>query len=291
MPRGFAVVLAPGDPVIRSVWLKLPVALRAIVVGTLVFQVLQLPQLLLLLQAELWPAIPWTVVLALALLWLGWRWFAGAGWPAGTSAERRRRMRIGASSPRRLRRGYLAALAVLVHLVGLAMVTSSVIRFPPESFTPPAFLTVLPTGAALAVVLAFAAIAAVSEEAGFRGYLQTALERRYGSVAAVLITAILFWLAHYDHASFLHRAPILISSGIFTGWLALHSRTLGPPILVHFLADTIGFTTLMGFFGLPPLYGVSTVQDTGLNAGFVVAVLMMVGGAWASVAMLKRIER
>lgn len=286
-----SIVSYQKPPFPLRLWCSLPVLFRAVVAGIVVFQVLQLGQLFLIINFEFAPQIPWVAPLILAFLYFGWRYFAGHGWPRATADSRRHNMRADRRSLRRLIWGYTTGIFVLIHLIGLAIVTSSVIQFPAASFTPPSFVTSVPALSAFIYVIVFALVAGVSEEAGFRGYMQVPLENRYGTIAAVTIVALIFWLAHFEHASFVPRFPILFVSGLFTGFLASYSRSLGPVVLVHFAADTIGFTTVSGLFGLAPLYTAETIWQTGLTTLFLQALVLMIVAGAISVLLLLRMAR
>jgi len=275
----------------RRLWRRVPVLIRAIVTGVLVFEILQLGQALLALNIEFHPTIPWVAPLIALYLYLGWRYFGGWGWPRSTQALRRERLRLGPRSHARTVWGYATALVVLFHMAGLAVVLSAVVQFPEASFEPPGFLVGLPEWTAFAFVLVFALAAGVSEEVGFRGYMLVPLEQRYGAAVAVIIVALLFWLAHFSSASFLHRFPLLFGSGLFAGFLAIYSKSLGPPIAVHFLADVIGFTTVTRLFGLPTLYTEQTIWETGTTPVFWVALTLTILGGIASVVMLVKLSR
>ena len=72
--------------------------------------------------------------------------------------------------------------------------------------------------------------AGVSEEAGFRGYLQGGLERRYGPVVAIVATSILFWLAHFNHPSGPARVVLLIGYGLALGALTWAVQSIWPAL-------------------------------------------------------------
>jgi membrane protease YdiL (CAAX protease family) len=272
-------------------WARVPLVIRALITGLVVFEILQLSQILILLNVEFLPSVPWVVPLIFLFLYIGWRYFGGWGWPSSTQDSRRQMLRIGTSTPATRAWGYATAFTVLIHMAGLAIVLSSLIQFPEASFTAPDFLAGLPELTSFALIVAYALVAGVSEEAGFRGYMQVPLERRYGTVVAVVFIALLFWLAHFSSASFLHRFPLLFGSGLFAGFLASYSRSLGPPIAVHFLADLIGFTTVARLFGLPTLYTEQTIWETGTTPVFWMALTLTLIGGIASVAMLVRMSR
>ena len=99
------------------------------------------------------------------------------------------------------------------------------------------------------------------------------------------------WLAHFNSASFLQRLPLIFGAGLYAGFLASYSRSLGPPIAVHFIADAIGFTTVSGLFGLPTLYTAQTIWTTGPTPLFWQALVLTVLGGLASVVMLVKMSK
>jgi membrane protease YdiL (CAAX protease family) len=272
-------------------WNKVPLPARAIITGFLVFEILQLGQALILLNLEFLPAVPWVVPLILLFLFVGWRYFGGWGWPRTTQETRRQSLRIGNSTEKTRLWGYATAIVVLAHLAGLAVVLSSVVQFPEASFKPPDFISELSQLTAFALILSYSLVAGVSEEAGFRGYMLVPLENRFGTIKAVIVVALIFWLAHFSSASFLHRFPLLFGAGLYAGFLASYSKSLGPPIALHFIADAIGFTTVAGLFGLPTLYTAQTIWATGPTPLFWQALALTVVGGLASIAMLVKMSK
>ncbi len=273
-------------------WQKIPILVRAFLLGATTFYVVQfLAQPILILNVEFAPRVPWAVAASGVLLWLSWRYLSGRGWPASTREPRRRLMRVENQNQERRRLGYLSTAPILLCLTGLAIVSSSIVQFPPESFDVPSFLGELPTYMSLLIVLAYSLAAGVSEEIGFRGYMQVPLEERYGPFWAIAFTATVFWLAHADSVSFLHRTVLLLGAGVLAGTVSFLSRSLVPAVIIHTAADTIGFTTAAGLFGLEPIYTADTIWETGLTPTFVVAVLLTLVGGWVSVGFFQRMAR
>lgn len=60
----------------------------------------------------------------------------------------------------------------------------------------------IPSATLLLTIFMSAAVAGISEEAGFRGYVQGSLERRYGPAMGLVITSFVFGLAHPSHGAF-----------------------------------------------------------------------------------------
>lgn len=83
---------------------------------------------------------------------------------------------------------------------------------------------------------------AVPEELFFRGWLQNLLERCIGRTAALLLTAMLFGLAHFNKrtANFNWRYVLLAAiAGIFYGRAWRSNRRVGASAITHATVDTI----------------------------------------------------
>ncbi|MFF0828894.1 CPBP family intramembrane glutamic endopeptidase [Brevibacillus sp. NPDC003359] len=70
---------------------------------------------------------------------------------------------------------------------------------------------------------------AITEEIMFRGVLQTFLEQKYRPIFAVVITALIFVLFHFDLA----KSLSLFASGILLGSIRYVTRNLWVCIVVH----------------------------------------------------------
>src|SRR6266550_130583 len=86
--------------------------------------------------------------------------------------------------------GIIALVALRLLLPSLMLVRAPSVSIPLSSY---------PLATVIGALLSIAAIAAVTEEIAFRGYMQKPLEEAYGIVPAVLIVGIMFWIAHLDH--------------------------------------------------------------------------------------------
>jgi membrane protease YdiL (CAAX protease family) len=101
---------------------------------------------------------------------------------------------------------------------------------------------------------------ALAEEMMFRGFLQSALVRRYGETGGWIWGSILFGLAHAPNAwllpedqrrdYLLYGVPFITLIGSYLGLTYRWSRySLGPPVAVHFWYD---FLLTATFFALDP---------------------------------------
>jgi membrane protease YdiL (CAAX protease family) len=95
--------------------------------------------------------------------------------------------------------------------------------------------------------VAFALSAAVgapfAEELFFRGLLQPAMQRRVGPVVGLVVTAILFGLAHAS-GNPIEAIPPLSLVGLVFGALAWRTGRLGPGIVAHMTFNGITVVSL-----------------------------------------------
>jgi uncharacterized protein len=83
---------------------------------------------------------------------------------------------------------------------------------------------------------------AVPEELFFRGWLQNLLERRMGRRAALVLTAMLFGLAHFNkRAAFFNWRYVLLAAiaGLFYGRAWRQERRVGASAVTHATVDAI----------------------------------------------------
>ena len=79
--------------------------------------------------------------------------------------------------------------------------------------------------------------APILEELLFRGIILDGLLKRYSPLTAILISSLLFGLAHLNPWSFVNGLII----GIFSGWVYFKTRSVLPSIIIHASANLSGF--------------------------------------------------
>ncbi|MBS3792809.1 CPBP family intramembrane metalloprotease [Candidatus Bipolaricaulota bacterium] len=82
-------------------------------------------------------------------------------------------------------------------------------------------------------------VAGPQEESLFRGYIQPALEERYGRIPGLLLTSALFGLAHLGFLN-LQASLIAVILGIFMGYLRDKTGTLLAPYGFHGAVSFVG---------------------------------------------------
>lgn len=207
-----------------------------IVSGLLIVSVGFIPWMLMAdLNARVRPDLPWAAALTLAYLAILLAWLGGAGGPRRTACERRRRLRFWPPTPLRPPDRPGVPTVGLVALLGVLYVAWIAIG----RASPMPDLAAYPTTAhRWSLFLMGGLTSGVLEEAAYRGYVQTGLERR-GAGNAVLITSLVFTASHVTQgvAALLLLAPGLFVASMAYGALAQRTGTILPGIVIHVLGD------------------------------------------------------
>lgn len=256
--------MAESNP-LQRLWSRLPVLIRAIVGGIFVFLVLQTGcSLLFIANMRVAPSIPWSLPLGLLYLWVGFQYFNGRWRPHATSVARRESMRARRLSRREWPPALAACAAVIVFIIATTIISYRLIDIPVEEMGVPESSKL----SLYASLLLISIVAGVSEEAGFRGYMQTALEKRYGPVFAVAVSALMFWVAHLNHANGVPRIVSLCIMGASLGTLTVFARSILPAMLAHATADSIVFIGSVSGIGPDYLWHPAHLRETGLDGFF-----------------------
>lgn len=103
-------------------------------------------------------------------------------------------------------------------------------------------VTSLTSGVALAIsVLTIVAAAALTEELYFRGLLYGRLDARFGIASAVVGSAGVFGLAHFEPNAF----PSLFALGLVLGVLRLRTASVWPGVGLHAANNALAATWLL----------------------------------------------
>src|SRR5438552_4898505 len=223
---------------IKAAWNWLPVVVRAIVLGWLLLTIGSTVTFLPLLgNLKFHPEIPWAFPTTLVILAVYGAYFSGWGPPASTRDARKKLGRASLPVWRIWRAAIPAILLGIIALVALRLLLPSLmpVRAPSVSIS----LSSYPLATVIGALLSIAAIAAVTEEIAFRGYMQKPLEEAYGIVPAILIVGIMFWIAHLDHGITITHLPFQMSASIALGLLAYLTRSLIPAMIAHGAGDIV----------------------------------------------------
>ena len=263
-----------------GLWRRVPVVLRAVVIGMVVTAAGTIPWAVLVgANVRLSPSVPWAVAAMTGWLYLYWKYWSGAWWPQSTMAVRRESIRS-VVLPKQIWRWSLWTGALgATSLVALEMV---VLRMVHVSATSRAPLPRMPMYSLVAFAVMSALAAGIPEEVGFRGYMQVPIERRYGPMFGVLFVAFVFALAHLNHGLSIFIAFDFLFGLVF-GILAYGANSLLPGATLHCVLDVILFVA--GRRIAAPLVAKPLIWSAGTDFWFwacsVAFVLLGVGAVYA----------
>lgn len=252
--------------------------------------------MLLFVNLKFLPAIPWSLATSALWLWLFWRYLNGWGWPQSTSERRRRDLRSNHLSWRLWRWAILAGVLGMVSVVALSFLTPRLAEIPAEAFKLPVDFSIYPWWTVLSILVGISAFAGILEEAAFRGYMLSPIQRRHGWFVAILVTGTVFFFDHHFSHAYATYAflPFFLAVSVLHGLLVFCTRSILPSILLHTVADLIVIPIQYGIVGNP---SVSSVLVTGVDSSFLLGAGIFLGFGIASVpaffhlAVVARAER
>lgn len=224
---------------LERTWSRLPVLLRAVVAVFVILSIGQLPPgLFLVIGLKYTPAFPWWLAATGIWLWLFWRYLDGRWWPTTTSRTRHDLFRA-ASLPAPVWVWALGAGSLgMISILAVALLTGFVADLPAEAYVAPMNLSAYSSLTIFAFFLNLAATAGVVEEAAFRGYMISMVEKRYGWVIAITAAAILFFLVHLIHAyATVAFIPFFAAYSLLHGVMVYLTRSVVPSVVLHALGD------------------------------------------------------
>jgi membrane protease YdiL (CAAX protease family) len=257
----------PSDEyrMIRNTW----TAVLFGVIGLVVMGVVTVPWLVLAVaNLRFFPHVPWAIPVTIVYLFLVTIYLGGRGWPASTRELRRRHLRARMPAPRASIWSLLAGGAAIA---ALWFVFAAVGGF--EGQVTPGREATLGRAVLLASVVVSAAVTALGEEAGLRGFMQAPLETRLGPGPAIAATTIAFVVIHAGHGipRLLYMSPFYVAAGIVYGILAYLTQSILPSLVLHFLGDTAVFALRSSLIR-------SSALDTRPSSGFCIAAAVLAIG-------------
>ena len=216
-------------------------AVRATVLGFVILMVGGLVSgTLMVANLKLAPTVPVFFPATVLWLWLFWRYVRGDGWPQSTSALRRDLLRAGELSPRAWRWALVAGGLAFAAVMGIAFMTYRFATLPDAAYRAPFEVSSFPPWTLVSIFAAVAFTAAVVEEAAFRGYMLSGIQRGYGWVVGISVVTVLFYVAHLSHAyATLAFVPFFLAHGLVLGLLVFYTRSIVPGVILHAASDCV----------------------------------------------------
>ena len=261
---------------VSNFWNRLPAIVRGILVAELVVTIGTIPpSVAVILNLRTSSSIPWMLVVTAGWLLFFWWYVSGHGWPRSTQEARGRDLRAPSLSKRAWTWALITGALGITGTIAMAFVTARLAHLPREAFAAPIDFSKY---GALTIVCAIACISAtagVVEEAGFRGFLISPIQRRHGWTIAILISGIMFFLDHHLSHAYATFAflPFFLAISAVHGLLVKHSGSIRPSVLLHALAD---FIVIPVSYGLVGTLSVESVSATGIDRQFIIWVVVMV---------------
>jgi membrane protease YdiL (CAAX protease family) len=213
--------------------------LLAIVTGVAVLVTGNWVALLVNLQVRGGATVPWSILAVAIYLWAWWQFLSGK-WAAADGGETRRTLLRANRVPRGLWLPALGAgLLGFTALLALLSLAARVVDLPEG--TPIATPAGMPVVTVVLLLTTQSIIAGVTEEAAFRGYMQSLIERRHGLLLAILINGILFGLLHFGNhpRDVLLMLPYYVAVAAVYGGLTWATDSILPALVLHSAGDVV----------------------------------------------------
>ncbi|MGZ3873353.1 MAG: CPBP family intramembrane glutamic endopeptidase [Mucilaginibacter sp.] len=271
---------------ISRTWNSVPLIIRAIIVGSLVSG----------LGVGVWGALfsgfktPLVIIPMIGCLWLFWKFFSGNWGERKSSGIRTANFRLTKLKPEFWKKGLLLAGLFVIIVQASFVVTYRLIEFPAAKFTADyKIVDTFPVWQAWLILIMGSIVAGICEEAGFRGYMQVPMEKKYGPVTAIAITSIIFTCTHLGHTWAYPILPHIFFASVLLGLIAYYTNSLIPGIIGHSILDvfdySVWWTDITGGFTKRPIF------ETGIDAHFVLFVLLFVISFITFLAVLKNLNK
>jgi len=270
-----------------NIWSRLPIALRAIISGLLIF----------LVPANVWPwlllklGVPVAVIGEAIFLTLYVWWASGGGPPRSTQSARATAFRLRTLSPRQWTWGLVAAIFFALTIHASLVLLFRIVPFPVSAFRQGydfSFIPSLPLRWVAVVVSA--ASAGICEETGFRGYMQRPIELRHGAPIAILISSLFFTALHLAKGwAVSGMVPIVFGAGVLLGLLAWSSGTLILGMIGHVVMD-IGLFAYW-WTGIAGTFTARPITETGVDQPSLIACAVFATSLFIVLLAISKLRR
>lgn len=237
-------------------------------------------------------AVPWAIA-PMALYLRAYWGFLGGGWGADGAATRRLYLRATRVSARLWLPSLTAGLAGFGGLLALLSLAARLVPLPagPPIATPPG----MPLVSVVLLLTMQSVIAGVTEEAAFRGYMQSMVERRYGLLVAIVVNGVAFGLLHFGNhpRDILLMLPYYVAVAAVYGGLTWAADSILPAVVLHVGGDMVVLIRWWAT-GRPEWQLTATaprlVWETGIDGSFIVTSIALVALTVATVVAYRRVR-
>ena len=222
------------------------IVIRAVLVGVGVVLAGSVPWAAVLapLNLRVFTSVPWAAAPMAAYLWIYWRLISGAIGAPDRAAWRREQLRANRVSADVWGMALLTGLAGFAALLTFVAVMARMVTVPPSA--PIALPRGMPSITAFLLLVTGSVVAGVTEESGFRGYMQTPIERRFGLAAAILVNGSVFGLLHFPNHPHhvLPMLPYYVAVAAVYSAVTFAADSILPSLVLHAAGDVWSLTRL-----------------------------------------------
>ena len=228
--------------------------------------------------------VPWVILPIAAWLWAYWQFISGA-WGADGAASRRTLLRANRLSSRLWLASLTAGLLGFASLLALLTLAARLVSLPAG----PAI--VMPEGMPLVSVVLLltmqSVVAGVTEEAAFRGYMQSLIEQRHGLLIAIVANGIVFGLLHFSShpRDVLMMLPYYVAVAAVYGGLTWAADSILPALVLHSAGDVVVLTRWWAT-GLPEWQ----LTRTGTQASLGAIATVLVAFSLATILAFRKVQ-
>jgi membrane protease YdiL (CAAX protease family) len=273
-------------------WNWLPAVVRGIVAGYVVNMIGGLPGLFLFANLKFLPQVPWSLPAMVIWLAIFWWYFNGGGPPQATSESRRLNLRAAPVPVNVWKWSLVAGSFALISVLGIGFLTPRLAEIPQSDFKIPVEFSKYSWWMVLSAIIIISVTAGVAEEASYRGYMLSPIQRRHGWTVATLITGFVFFLDHHfshAYATFAFLPFFLLVSAIHAQLVRL-TGSIRPSVVLHSLFDLMVIPVQYGLIAQLPI---TSVFQSGIDSTFLaeVGVVVIFGiAAWFGFKRLAKIS-
>jgi membrane protease YdiL (CAAX protease family) len=269
---------------IARLWQRIPVVIRAVILGELVVTIGGAPpELALIANLRLRPDVPWMLLPAAVWLWLFWRFLNGDGPPRLGAAGRRELLRAQPLGGAMWRAALLFGTFALAACLCLAFLTVTLVRTPMSAFRIGIDFAPLPWWTIVSCLIVISVTAGVIEEAGFRGYMLTPIQQRHGWTVATLITGFMFFLDHHLSHAYATWAflPFFMTISAAHAMLVRRTGSIKPSAVLHSIFDLAVIPVMYGLVARLPVSADDAIRARMLVIESLVLAVLAAGSWWS----------
>jgi membrane protease YdiL (CAAX protease family) len=268
----------------------------AVLLGVAVLLAGSLPwgALLAPLNVRFFPIVPWAIVPMAIYLSVYWAFIGGRFGASDSVTSRKENLRARPLAPSLWVSALVTGLIGFAAVLSLTAVMARLIVMPDSGqiVTPPS----MPAITVVALLVMASIVAGVTEEAAFRGYMQSPIERRYGLASAILVNGVMFGLLHFPN----HREAVVVMLPYYVAVAAVYSGvtwatdSILPAVALHAGGDVWSLTRLWATGKAEYQRSADAralVWDTGADASFLSAVALFVVFGVMTVLLCRDLHR